>query len=71
MRGALVCPTTNYVIDFEAPCAETSLASLWQATFELTCPVCDCQHAITCEVAYKQGVMSEHECPIEGAATLH
>ena len=71
MRGALVCPKTSYVIDFEAPCTETGLAAVWHALFELTCPMCACQHVISCDVAYKQGVMSEHECPIEGASTLH
>lgn len=71
MRAALVCPATEYVIDFEAPCAEASLPEVWNATFELVCPACQSTHVVECAVAYKQGVMSQHECPIEGAATLH
>lgn len=71
MRAALVCPSTQYVIDFETPHAESSLPEVWDATFELVCPVCHSTHAVTCAVAYKQGVMSQHECPIEGAAQLH
>ena len=71
MRAALVCPATDYVIDFEAPCAESSLPEVWHASFELTCPICHTIHVVACDLAYKQGVMSQHECPIEGAATLH
>jgi hypothetical protein len=71
VRAALVCPTTDYVIDFEAPCGEASLPDVWHSSFELVCPACRCTHVIACDVAYKQGVMSEHECPIESAATLH
>jgi len=71
VRAALVCPATHYVIDFEAPCAETSLPDVWNATFELMCPACHSTHVVECALAYKQGVMSQHECPIEGAATLH
>lgn len=71
VRAALVCPATDYVIDFEAPCAESNLPQVWHATFELVCPACNARHVIACDVAYRQGVMSEHECPIEGADTLH
>jgi hypothetical protein len=71
VRAALVCPATDFVIDFEAPCAEASLDEFWTTTFELLCPVCASTHVIACDVAYRQGVMSQHERPIECAAILH
>ena len=71
MRGSVFCPKADAVLDFEVPYTEAKLPDVWDATFEVECPLCGGAHEVGCAEAYKQGVMSLFEYPIEAATKVH
>jgi hypothetical protein len=71
VRASIACPKTDSVVDFEAPGGETTLSFVWESIFEVECPACGGKHDIPCATAYKQGVMAQHDLPIEDASILH
>jgi predicted RNA-binding Zn-ribbon protein involved in translation (DUF1610 family) len=70
-RASVACPNTDAVVEFEAPCTEAGLWSIWNSTFQVECPACGDLHAIRCAAAYKQAVMAQFDFPVEHASILH